>query len=161
MDRLRNKVLTYFEEKGCRFPKNSGKGASSFVSRLCDILFYVDGQYSKIEAVIYRENLIPAIFKQKFTSFNCPHQSKHKKRTLSNLSEKKLESYAIQMREIMQGQHYLDHVMPWTEIKKDSCQGFFGETDRYLLEEIGVAVQERRHGQQALSGKSYKFKRSS
>ena len=116
MDRLRNKVLSYFEEKGCRFPKNSGKGASSFVSRLCDILFYVDGQYSKVEAVISREKLIPAIFKQKFTGFNCPQQSKHKKRTLSNLSEKKLESYAVQMREIMQGQRYLD-LMPWTAIK--------------------------------------------
>jgi hypothetical protein len=109
-------VLSYFEEKGCRFPKNSGKGASSFVSRLCDILFYVDGQYSKIEAVICRETLIPAISKQTFTGFNCPQQSKHKKRTLSNLSEKKLESCAVQMREIMQGQHYLD-LMPWTEIK--------------------------------------------
>ena len=27
MDRLRNKVLSHFEEKGCIFSKNSGKGA--------------------------------------------------------------------------------------------------------------------------------------
>lgn len=32
--------------------------------------------------------------------------------------------------------------------KKDTFRDFFAETERYLAEEIGVAVQERRHGQE-------------
>ena len=80
------------------------------------MLFYLDGQYSKIEAVISMEKLVPHVFKQKFSGFNCPQQSKHRKRTLNNLSEKKLEGYALQMHEIMQGERYLN-VMPWAEVK--------------------------------------------
>lgn len=116
MDRLKNKALSYFDEKGCRFPKNVGKGASTFVSRLCEMLFYVDGQYSKIEAVISREKLVPPVFKLQFSGFNCPQQSKHRMRTLNNFSEKKLEGYALQMREIMQGQRYLN-LMPLAEVR--------------------------------------------
>lgn len=116
MDRLRNKVLSHFEEKGCIFPKNSGKGACSFVSRLCDMLYYIDGQYSKIEAVILKEKMVPPVFKEKLSGYNRPELSKHKKRMFGNLSEAKLESYTVQMREIMQGQHYFD-LLPWAEVK--------------------------------------------
>ena len=110
MERLRNRVLLDFEESFCNFPRDAGKGTCTFVSRLCDLLYYIDGQLSKIEAVTSSERSIHPVFKQKFSGFNCPEQSKHRKRALNNLSEKKLESLAIQM------QSYL-HVMPWAEIK--------------------------------------------
>ena len=67
------------------------------------MLYYIDGQYSKIEAVISKEKMVPPVFKEKLSSYNRPELSKHKKRTLGNLSEAKLESYTVQMREIMQG----------------------------------------------------------
>ena len=67
------------------------------------MLYYIDGQYSKIEAVILKEKMVPPVFKEKLSSYNRPELSKHKMRTLGNLSEAKLESYTVQMREIMQG----------------------------------------------------------
>ena len=74
-DRLWNTVLGYLAEKGCTFPKNAGKGPSLLLSRLCDMLFYVDGQHSKIESAISQEKEIPEGFKTKFSSINCPEKA--------------------------------------------------------------------------------------
>ena len=46
--------------------------------------------------------MFPAVFKTMFSGFNCPEKSKHRKRELNNLSEKKLEKHCIVIREIMQ-----------------------------------------------------------
>lgn len=42
--------------------------------------------------------------------------------------------------------------------KKDSFRDFFTETERDLSEDIGVAVQERRHGQQLYLAKAVSLK---
>lgn len=42
--------------------------------------------------------------------------------------------------------------------KQDSFREFFAETERYLSEDIGVAVQERRHGQQLYLAKAVSLK---
>ena len=42
--------------------------------------------------------------------------------------------------------------------KQDSFREFFAETERYLSEEIGVAVQERRNGQQLYLAKAVSLK---
>lgn len=115
-DRLTNAILAYFQEKNCSFPRSAGSTASRFLSKLTDLLFYMDGQYSKMEAVISRTKQINPVFEDRFSGFNCPQKSKHKKRTLNNLSEGKLESYTVQMREIMQGLPCLNS-MPWAEVK--------------------------------------------
>ena len=59
---------------------------------------------------------VPTVFKTQFSGFNCSEKHKHKKRTLSNLAEQKLEKYTIQIRELIQGQQYLNE-MPWAEVK--------------------------------------------
>ena len=90
--------------------------ATSFVSKLTQLLYYVDGHYNKIETVISISTRVPAVFKGRFSGFNCPEKYRHKKRSLNNLSHQKLEKCTIQMREVMQGQQYLNE-MPWAEVK--------------------------------------------
>ncbi|XP_064646150.1 uncharacterized protein LOC135499336 [Lineus longissimus] len=80
------------------------------------MLFYVDGQYSKMEVEIGTTRKIADLFKRRFSGFNVPEKSKHRKRTLGNLSESKLESHAVSLREAIQSQIYLDEV-PWAEVK--------------------------------------------
>ena len=50
----------------------------------------------------------------------------------------------------------LRHLLP--DKKKDSFRDFFTETERYLSEDIVVAVQERRHGQQLYLAKAVSLK---
>ena len=116
MEKLNNEVLGFFEEKECNFPTNAGVRATSFVSKSVDLLYYVDGHYNKIESVVSISTKVPTVFKTWFSGFNCPEKHKHRKRNLSNLSEQKLEKYTIQMREVIQGQQYLNE-MPWAEVK--------------------------------------------
>ena len=116
IDKLRNAILSYFEEKGCRFPRNAGPCATKLLSKLTDFLYYTDGQYRKLESVISRDKLVPPVFQERFSGFNCPEKSKYKKRTLDNLSESKLEGFTVQIRETIQGQPYLNS-MPWAEVK--------------------------------------------
>ena len=53
---------------------------------------------------------VRTVFKTRFSGFNCPEKHKHKKQTLSNLAEQKLEKYTIQIRELIQGQQYLNEM---------------------------------------------------
>ena len=112
VEKLNNEVLKFFEEKECNFPRNAGVRATSFVSKLVELLYYVDGHYNKIEPVLSMSTKVPTVSKTRFSGFNCPEKHKHKKRTLSNLAEQKLEKYTIQIRELIQGQQYLNE-MPW------------------------------------------------
>ena len=121
LDKLKNTILTYFQEKMCIFPANCGKAATVFVARLSDFVYYLDGQYFKIEMEISKAKKFPEVFKRKFSGFNCPEKSKHRKRELNNLSEKKLESHAIAIREVIQSLQFLDSI-PWAEVKQEVLQ---------------------------------------
>ena len=70
--------------------------------RLVELFYYVDGHYNKVEPVLSISTKVPTVFKTRFSGFNCPEKHKHKKRTLSNLAEQKLEKYAIQIGELIQ-----------------------------------------------------------
>ena len=74
---------------------------------------------------------VPSVLKKQFSGFNMPEKSKHKKRSLDNLSEQKLERYTIQVREAMQGQRYLDE-MPWAEVKA-MILSLLGVVEAYCL----------------------------
>ena len=74
-DKLRNQVLMYLGEKDCKFPKKAGTANMSFVQKLVDLLYYMDGQYSKMEAVVSITKSVPKVFKAKFTGFNPPQKN--------------------------------------------------------------------------------------
>ena len=73
-----------------------------FISRLSELVYYLDGQYLKMLCEINNACKFPAVFTKKFSGFNCPEKSKHRKRELNDLSEKKLEKHCTVIREIMQ-----------------------------------------------------------
>ncbi|KAJ8043647.1 hypothetical protein HOLleu_10836 [Holothuria leucospilota] len=79
-------------------------------------MYYLDGQYCKLECEIGKTKMVSEIFKKRFSGFNVPEKSKHRKRTLSNLSETKLEQHAVSVREAIQSQVYLNSKC-WAEVK--------------------------------------------
>lgn len=115
-EQLMNEVLIFLSEMDCVFPANCGTGANSFVTKLCEMLYFLDGQYSKLEREIGKTKNVSDIFKKRFSGFNVPEKTKHRKRTLSNLSDKKLEHHAVSVREAIQSQVYLDS-MAWAKVK--------------------------------------------
>lgn len=115
-ERLRNELLGWLSEKNCVLPSNCGKGANFFVTKFCDMLYYLHGQYSKIEFEIGKVKNVPKVFKTRFSGFNVPEKNKHGKRTRSNLSDRKLEEHSVSVRESIQSHVYLNQA-PWSEVK--------------------------------------------
>jgi hypothetical protein len=111
-ERLRNELLGWLSEKNCVLPSNCGKGANFFVTKFCDMLYYLHGQYSKIEFEIGKVKNVPKVFKTRFSGFNVPEKNKHGKRTRSNLSDRKLEEHSVSVRESIQSHVYLNQA-PW------------------------------------------------
>ena len=115
VERLHNAILEYFRQVGCVFPKNIGSLGNTFVTKLTNALWYVDGHMTTIERESTRK--VPERF-HKFKGYNCPEKVKHRKRELGNLSEKKLESQSIGLKEVIQAMKFLESGI-WAEIRID------------------------------------------
>ena len=61
-DELKNAILRYFQEKNCVFPTKFGNQATIFLSRLSDLLYYLDGHYSKIECKTTNACMFPTVY---------------------------------------------------------------------------------------------------
>ena len=113
-DRLFNCFLEHFSVSKCIFPTNASPAANNFVDTLTKLVWYIDGHHMKIEQELPVSQKIPAVFKDKFSGFNCPEKSKHRKRAIGNLSAPKLERFCIRIKEIIQCLAFLDQA-PWNE----------------------------------------------
>ena len=93
-DELYNSVIQQLSENGLGWhePLKYGK---PFVSDLCDLLWFIDGHHA---VFLSRSCPIPAVF-SKFVGFNCPELSKHRKRSVSNMSRDKLLEHAATLQE--------------------------------------------------------------
>ena len=60
------------------------------ITDLCNVLWYIDGHH---EVLASRSCPIPSLFKS-FVGFNKPELSKHRKRSISNMSKDKLLEYS-------------------------------------------------------------------
>jgi hypothetical protein len=115
-EKLQNSILNFFAEKGCQFAGTNIDIATSFVDKLGDLLWYLDGQYPKIENELPLQLKFPKDFRKRFSGFNQPELTKHRKRKLENLSEQKLSKLSIDVREVIQALPCMDR-MPWAPIK--------------------------------------------
>jgi hypothetical protein len=115
-EKLQNSILNFFAEKECQFAETNIDIATSFVDKLGDLLWYLDGQYPKIENELPLQLKFPKDFIKKFSGFNQPELTKHRKRKLENLSEQKLSKLSIDVREVIQALPCMDR-MPWAQIK--------------------------------------------
>lgn len=93
-DKLYNEILGWLsgKELSWRDPTKHGK---PFVQDLCKVLWYLDGHHQVFAS---RSCPIPALFSQ-FVGFNRPELSKHRKRSMSNLSRDKIDEFSTMLQD--------------------------------------------------------------
>ena len=98
--RLRNDFLDFLEEKDLVFPAAQASSTGEvFVSCLVNILWYIDGNHHVFNARSYR---IPTLF-DKFTGYNTPEASKHRKRSTQNMDGLTLQGHSNDLFTSLQG----------------------------------------------------------
>jgi hypothetical protein len=70
----------------------------SFVTRVCDVLWYIDGHHHVFAS---RGCPVPEMFIQ-FQTYNVPQLSKHRKRAVGNMAYDELETLASRLFRILQ-----------------------------------------------------------
>ena len=98
----------------CVFSKTEGPVCKTFITQLIERLWYIDGHVKSIERESSRK--IPEIF-IKFTGYNRPELSKHKKQTISNLSESKLCALSISLKDVIHCMKFIDNYKPWCTLR--------------------------------------------
>lgn len=91
-DKLNNEILTCLSTMGLSW-KNPDEYGKPFVQDLCKVLWYIDGHH---EVFASRSCPIPNLF-SRFVGFNKPELSKHRKRSVSNLSRDRIDEFASMM----------------------------------------------------------------
>ena len=110
LDQLFNCMLSLLLSSGCIFPENVGPSGGTFVDTLKKLLRHLDSQYQKIDQEVLSSQKVPAIFKRKFSGYNLPEKSKHRKREIRNFSCQKMEGLCIRTKELIQCLPFLDDV---------------------------------------------------
>ena len=88
-DELYNDLLTLLEEKGLYFLSSDGESAGhNLVRVLTDLLWLIDGHHGTLKD---QSCPVPLVFSS-FTGYNAPERSKHRKRTIGNLSAEPLKA---------------------------------------------------------------------
>ena len=93
-EKLYNAIIAFLNENqlGWREPDKYGK---SFVGDLCSLLWFIDGHH---EVFSSRSCPIPSFFSG-FVGYNRPELSKHRKRSISNLSRNRLLEHATSLQD--------------------------------------------------------------
>ena len=112
-ENLWNDLLNYIS-KSCVFPKTDGPVCKTYLTRLRDTLWYIDGHHKTMERESNRK--LPDFF-SKFTGYNCPENSKHRKRTISNLSVKMLSTLALSLKDVLHCMKFIDDYKAWCDIR--------------------------------------------
>ncbi len=94
-DALYNAIIRFLSEHslGWQEPERFGK---KFIKDLCNVLWYIDGHHDVFSS---RSCAIPQYFSLVFVGFNMPHLSKHRKRSISNMSRDKLLEFSFILQE--------------------------------------------------------------
>ena len=111
-EKLKNSILNLFANRGCQFVGANIYVATSLVNKLCDLLWYLDGQYMKIENKLPLHLTFPNNFVKYFSAFNQPELMKHRKKRPENLSEVKLSKLCVDVWKIIQALPCMDQ-MAW------------------------------------------------
>ena len=96
-DELFNDLVDLFEGNGWTWVDSGNTLGKSFLLKLRDVLWYVDGHHAAFEN---RSFPIPEVFKQ-FSGYNTPELSKHRKRKVGNMSYDVLISHVSCLKECL------------------------------------------------------------
>ena len=98
-DGLFNDVYDFvYSTMKCRLSSTHSSLCKSFLQKLTDLCWYIDGHTKTIEQ---RSTLRFPDFISKFCGYNCPQKSKHRKRELGNMKNDKLCSLNHSLREVI------------------------------------------------------------
>ena len=101
--KLYSDIITYLEERQLMWKKEEVTGVGeTLVKTLVDTMWYIDGHHHVLKN---RSNKIPESLEQ-FTGYNVPEVSKHRKRTLQNLSECTLRQLSNRLFTCLQATHW-------------------------------------------------------
>ena len=93
-DKLFNAIIGFLSDENVFLDESSeSKSVKQFVGVARDILWYVDGHHHVFSE---RALSLPAVF-SRFTQYNTPHLSKHRKRYTSNLSADQLNEFSLDL----------------------------------------------------------------
>ena len=104
-DRLYNDFLELLKEEHVLFPAGDVNSSSkNFVKTAVDCLWYLDGHHEKLKK---QSCPVPRLF-ERFSGYNTPELSKHRKRQSSNLSSSVLNSLSSSLFSNLQASFWSD-----------------------------------------------------
>ena len=89
-DKLFNDLVSFFESKGWEWSSGGRSHGQKFLTELQQCLWYIDGHH---ETFADRCHHIPSLF-EKFSGYNTPELTNHRKRSHSNLKADTLRLHA-------------------------------------------------------------------
>ena len=111
-DHLFNSFVGQLKIMDLFWPIDSNDVADRFASSITEALWYLDGHHDLLSE---RSTTIPDFFSQ-FQGYNQPERSKHRKRTMTNLSYSVLEQHVDVLSSCLQCT-YWDSSLPWRQFK--------------------------------------------
>lgn len=84
-EKLYNDIISFLSESQLGWINDPAQYGKPFVTELCNVLWFVDGHHGVLSS---RSCPIPSLF-TRFNGYNRPELSKHRKRSISNLSREK------------------------------------------------------------------------
>ena len=127
-DKLYNSIIQYLEKEGLYWKSDEViSSGTNFVKSLCEILWYIDGHHSTISDRGYQ---IPACFKE-FQGYNTPELSKHRKRSVNNMSAAVIESLSTKLFRLLQANYFSRD--SWASMRR-SCELLANTLHQYAHE---------------------------
>ena len=112
---LRNDIIDYLEVHNLTWcAQQVATEGERFVACLVDLMWYIDGHH---EVFQHRSNAIPSSVSQ-FSGYNIPELSKHRKRSLQNMSSPILNDHANNIFKCLQGSYWMTNSR-WNSWKGD------------------------------------------
>jgi len=115
-ERLRNDILSFLAAKGYKWKNSSEleKYSESFLQSTSNVLWYIDGHHDCLKRQGFS---VPTVF-AKFSNYNRPELSKHRKREFANLDKSTLQSLSSHLFSCLQHE-YWDR-QNWKILKHDT-----------------------------------------
>ena len=140
-DNLFNHFVRALRNRNIFWPLDLSASADKFVSIMTEVLWYIDGHHEQLSE---RSTPVPNFFIQ-FQGYNRPELSKHRKRTLTNLSQCCIELHVNNIASCLQCS-YWDTSHVWMNFKVEvSCllDSLYNYSE-YLCKKQKVSVANHR-----------------
>ena len=112
-DALFNDLIDYLDQNKLYFTSEADTLGANLVRALCDLLWCIDGHHDTLKQ---QQCPVPKVF-SKFIGYNIPEMSKHRKRSITNISSDYLKPIVSSLFSILQSSYW----------KKESWKKFYDD----------------------------------